>query len=229
MGGEVERRGRVLIADDTMVVRRGLAEVVSRAGHEVVAETVDLPSTLQEVHRLRPDAVLVDIRMPPSHTLEGLEIARSVRANYSDTAVLVLSQHVIDSYARRLLDDSPGSVGYLLKDSLDHPSQLLEALDRVMDGGTVVDPLLIEHLVSARIDEGESLRELTETELAVLELLAEGLTNKGIARRRMVGLATVDSQVRAIFQKLGLDPDPDVNRRVRAVLAFLSAQDRRAA
>lgn len=214
---------RVVVADDTAVVRRGVASMLAQAGHEVIGEAADLQSTLEEVRRARPELLVVDIRMPPSHTLEGLQIARTVRRTYGHTAVLVLSQHIVTAYARRLFEDSPSAVGYMLKDSVQDASQLDEAVQRLCAGGTVLDPRLVEHLLTRPRGETSPLEVLSAAELATLELLVEGLSNHGIAERRTIAQSTVDSHVSAIFQKLGLDHHPDTNRRVRAVLAYLSS------
>ena len=213
---------RVVVTDDDLLTRQGIVHLLQQAGIDVVAETADAESLLRQVQLSRPDAVVVDIRMPPSHTDEGLSAARAIRANHPDVSVLVLSQYVEPSYALRLLEDQPERVGYLLKERVFDAVNLLDALRRLADGETVVDPTIVSRLLGRR-RRVDPLAELTERERDVLALLAEGLSNRAIAARLFVAERTVEAHVTQIFQKLGLDSNPDSHRRVLAVLAYLRA------
>jgi DNA-binding NarL/FixJ family response regulator len=213
---------RVVVADDDLLTRQGIVHLLQEAGVDVVAQAEDADGLLHHVRLARPDAVIVDIRMPPTHTDEGLRAARTIRADHPDVGVLVLSQYVEPSYALRLLEDQPERVGYLLKERVFDAVNLLDALRRLADAETVVDPTIVARLLGRR-RRVDPLAELTAREREVLGLLAEGLSNRAIASRLFVTERTVEAHVTQIFQKLDLDTDPDSHRRVLAVLAYLRA------
>ena len=203
-----------------MLVRSGLARLLADAGVEVVAESRDADELMRAVALERPDVALVDIRMPPTHTDEGLVAARRIRNGYPDTAVLLLSQYLEPRYAQRLLADQPGGLGYLLKERVSDIAVLVDALHRVTEGECVIDPTIVARLMRRR-PPSSPLEQLTEREREILALLAEGRSNSAIAARLQVSERTVESACAQIFRKLGLDPSPDVNRRVLAVLTLL--------
>ena len=211
---------RIVLAEDAALLREGLVGILERAGHEVVAAVGDARALEAYVRRERPELVVTDVRMPPTHTDEGLRAAVAIRAEHPGTAVLVLSAYVAESYVSELLDSAPGGagVGYLLKDRVGHVRDFLDSLERVADGGTVVDPEVVRQLLRRRHDDGP-LAALTEREREVLALMAEGRTNGQIAGRLVVSEAAVRKHVGSIFAKLPLDPAGD--RRVSAVLAYL--------
>ena len=211
-----------MIADDSGLLRLGLARLLADAGIDVIAQAEDADQLLSQVARERPDVAVVDIRMPPTHTDEGLVAAASIRAQYPDVAVLVLSQHVEAEYALQLLRESEGGTGYLLKDRVLEASELVDALHRVHAGETVVDRELVSQLVT-RPRQVDPLEVLTPREREVLGLLAEGLTDRGIADRLVVSENTVETHVRHVFAKLDLPSSQLENRRVHAVLAYLRA------
>lgn len=211
---------RVVIADDVMLIRSGLARLLSDAGVEVVGETADADSLMRVVALERPDVAIVDIRMPPTHTDEGLVAARRIREDYPDTAVVLLSQYLEPRYAQRLLADQPGGLGYLLKERVSDTAVLVDALRRVTEGECVIDPTIVSQLMK-RKRQDSPLRHLTAREQEILALLAEGRSNSGIARHLGVSERTVESVCAQLFQKLNLEPSPDVNRRVLAVLTLL--------
>ena len=211
---------RVVVADDVMLTREGIVRLLEDAGLEVVAQAEDAGGLLRHVRGTRPDAVVVDIRMPPTHTDEGLAAAQEIRETYPDVAVLVLSEHVEPAYAMRLLEEHPERVGYLLKERVFDVVVLVDALRRLADGETVVDPTIVSRLLGRR-RRVDPLESLTPREREVLGLIAEGLTNKGIAARLFVTQRTVEAHVKEIFLELGLDASPDSHRRVLAVLAYL--------
>jgi len=213
---------RVVVADDDLLTRQGIVHLLQQAGIDVVAQAEDAEGLLRQLELARPDAVIVDIRMPPTHTDEGLAAARTIRADHPDVSVLVLSQYVEPSYALRLLEDQPERVGYLLKERVFDAINLVDALRRLGDGETVVDPTIVSRLLGRR-RRSDPLAELTPREREVLGLLAEGLSNRAIAARLFVAERTVEAHVTQIFQKLDLDTDPDSHRRVLAVLAYLRA------
>jgi DNA-binding NarL/FixJ family response regulator len=214
---------RLVIADDSAVVREGLRHALQANGHEVVATAGGRDELLDCVLRERPQVALVDIRMPPTHTTEGLDAAAEIHDRASDVGVLVLSQYVEADYALRLLRESPARRGYLLKDRVAELGALLQAIERVAAGETVVDPELVELLLHRPATESR-LAELTERERTVLALLAEGLSDRAIAARLWLTQKTVETHVRHILAKLALPPDADHNRRVLAVLTFLRSQ-----
>ena len=213
---------RVVVADDDLLTRQGIVHLLQQAGIDVVAQAEDAEALLRHIRLARPDAVIVDIRMPPTHTDEGLAAARTIRSDHPDIGVLVLSQYIEPSYALRLLEDQPERVGYLLKERVFDAINLVDALRRLADGETVVDPTIVSRLLGRRrrID---PLADLTARERDVLAQLAEGLSNRAIASRLFVTERTVEAHVTQIFQKLGLDADPDSHRRVLAVLTYLRA------
>jgi DNA-binding NarL/FixJ family response regulator len=211
---------RVVVADDVMIVRAGLVRLLTDAEVTVVAEAADSDELLRLVALERPDVAVVDIRMPPTHTDEGLTAARRIREQYPRTAVLLLSQYLAPHYAERLLADRPGGVGYLLKERVSDLSTLVDALRRVGDGQCVVDPAIVARLLE-RERRPSPLTGLSQRERETLGLMAEGHSNAGIAQRLGVAERTVESLCAQLFRKLDLQPDPDVNRRVLAVLTLL--------
>ena len=211
---------RVVVADDSMLTREGIVRLLRDAGLEVAAEAEDAEGLLREVRQSRPDVAVVDIRMPPTHTDEGLVAAQSIRAQHPEVGVLVLSQYVEPSYAMRLLEDQPGRVGYLLKDRVFDIATVVDALRRIVDGETVIDPTIISRLVR-RHRRNDPLTRLTEREREVLGLIAEGLSNRAIAARLFITERTVEAHSTQIFLKLGLSESADWHRRVLAVLTFL--------
>jgi DNA-binding NarL/FixJ family response regulator len=211
---------RVVIADDDLLVREGLIHLLVRAGIEVVAQAGDAIELLAAVDEHHPDVAVVDIRMPPTHTDEGIAAARSIRAKAPSTAVLVLSHHVEPAYAIELLEEHPESTGYILKERVSDVSVLVDAIGRVAARETVLDPTIVNRLLGRRRDP-DPLAELSAREREVLSLLAEGLSNQAIAARLFVAERTVEAHVTHIFLKLRLDDSPASHRRVLAVLAFL--------
>jgi DNA-binding NarL/FixJ family response regulator len=211
---------RIVIADDAVLLREGLIRLLTEHGHDVVAAVGDGPALVAAAAAHRPDICVVDVRMPPSHTDEGLRAAVSVRAAWPGAPVLVLSQYVEVSYAQDLLADRAGAVGYLLKDRVADIADFLEALDRVAAGGTVLDPEVVAQLLVQRRAQ-DPLAPLTAREREVLALMAEGRSNTAIARLLVVSEGAVEKHVRNIFTKLNLPPDDEQHRRVLAVLAYL--------
>ena len=213
---------RVVIADDTMLTRAGISQVLTEAGIDVVAAVGDPESLVREVAGTRPDAVVVDIRMPPTHTDEGIRATARLRATDPSLPVLLLSSYVEPEYAVRLLEDHPGGIGYLLKDRVFDGVLLVDALHRLLDGETVIDPTIVRQVFDRR-RRVDPLAELTAREREVLGLLAEGLSNSALAARLVVTERTVEAHITAIFAKLGLSDEPGVHRRVLAVLTCLRA------
>jgi DNA-binding NarL/FixJ family response regulator len=211
---------RVVIAEDVMLTREGIARLLTDAGLDVVGQVGDAASLLGAVQVTRPDAAIIDIRMPPTHTDEGLAAAQQIRDRHPGVSVLILSQYVEPHYAMRLLQDHPERVGYLLKERVFDVASLIDALRRLADGETVVDPTIIARLF-ARKRRADPLDQLSGREREVLALVAEGLSNQAIAARLFVTERTVEAHVNQIFQKLGLAADPASHRRVLAVLAYL--------
>jgi DNA-binding NarL/FixJ family response regulator len=216
---------RVVVADDVMLTREGIVRLLRDAGVEVVAEAENADELLRHVRLARPDAAIVDIRMPPTHTDEGLVAAQQIRCEHADVGVLVLSQYIEPSYAMRLLEKHPQRVGYLLKERVFDAAILVDALRRIADGETVIDPTIVSRLVGRQRRE-DPLAELTECERQVLGLVTEGLSNKAIAARLFITERTVEAHVKQIFLKLRLDMNPESHRRVLAVLAYLRADAR---
>lgn len=211
---------RVVVADDTMLTRAGIVRLLRDADVDVVAEAENADELLRHVRLARPDAAIVDIRMPPTHSDEGLVAAQQIRSEHPEVGVLVLSQYVEPSYALRLLEEHPERIGYLLKERVFDVAVLVDALRRIVEGETVVDPTIVSRLVGRRRRE-DPLAALTGREREVLELVAEGLSNKAIASRLYVTERTVEAHTKQIFLKLGLQADAASHRRVLAVLAYL--------
>ena len=215
-------RLKVVIAEDNYLVREGVRRLLEDSGQvEVVACVGDARELLDAVRRLTPRAVLTDIRMPPGHHMEGIEAARAIRAEHPEIGVVVLSQHTDESYARALFSDGSTGLAYLLKDRVGDLEDLVHALNEVVSGGSVVDPMIIDTLVSRQQTRSASpLSSLTPRELDVLREMAQGKTNAGIEQALFLSESTVEKHVNSIFTKLGISAAP-VHRRVVAVLAFL--------
>lgn len=201
-------------------MREGIVRLLRDAGVDVVAEIADLDGLMRAVATEKPDCAVVDVRMPPTHTDEGIVAAKRIRAEYPATAVLVLSQYVEPGYAMQLLEEHPECCGYLLKERVGDPAILVDALTRLTEGETVIDPTIVSRLL-ARHREADPLDELTEREREVLGLVAEGLSNATIAQRLFITERTVEAHVKQIFGKLDITQSPETNRRVLAVLAYL--------
>jgi DNA-binding NarL/FixJ family response regulator len=219
-GRDAGRPIRVVIAEDAALFREGLARLIADRGHQVVAAVGDADGLLEAVAAHRPDVAVADIRMPPSHTDEGLRAAIQLRRDYPGTGILVLSQYVETRYAARLLEGNAAGVGYLLKDRVADVAEFAEALTRVAAGGTALDPEVVSQLVRAS-RRAEGIATLTPRERDVLSLMAEGRSNAGIAAALVVSAGVVEKHVASIFGKLGLPPSEADNRRVLAVLRYL--------
>jgi DNA-binding NarL/FixJ family response regulator len=213
---------RVVLAEDDVLLREGLASLLQRSGFEVVGQAGDATRLLALVAGQTPDLVVVDIRMPPTHTAEGLDAARQIRTQHPEIGILVLSAHVEVDHAMELLASGRG-VGYLLKSRVTDVEEFLDTLGRIAKGGSVVDPTLVAELVAAR-HRDDPLAELSAREREVLALMAEGRSNAGIARRLWVTEGTVEKHVRSILTKLTLPETTDDHRRVLAVLTFLDSR-----
>jgi DNA-binding NarL/FixJ family response regulator len=213
---------RVVVADDVMLTREGIVRLLREAEIDVVAEAENAVDLLRHVALARPDAAIVDIRMPPTQTDEGLVAAQQIRSEHPEVGVLVLSQYVEPSYAMRLLEEHPERVGYLLKERVFDVAILIDALRRIADGETVVDPTIVSRLFG-RGRRDDPLEGLTAREREVLGLVAEGLSNKAIAARLFVTERTVEAHVKQVFLKLRLATSAESHRRVLAVLAYLRA------
>jgi DNA-binding NarL/FixJ family response regulator len=211
-----------VVADDDVLLREGVAGLLERAGFEVAGQAGDAEELLRAVRDRRPDLVIVDIRMPPNHETEGLDAARVIRRELPDVGILVLSAHAEADEAMGLLATGQG-IGYLLKSRVTKVGDFIEAVDRVIEGGSVVDPAIVQELVSVRRRE-DRLERLTPREREVLALVAEGASNAGIAKRLWVTEGTVEKHVRSVMAKLHLPETPDDHRRVLAVLAFLDSR-----
>ena len=211
---------RVVIADDAVLLREGLVRLIEENGHTVVAAVGDGPALVAAIAEHKPDVSIVDVRMPPSHTDEGLRAAVEARTLVPGSPVLVLSQYVEVAYAEDLLADRAGAVGYLLKDRVSEVAEFLDGLQRVAGGATVLDPEVVGQLFVRRRRD-DPLRNLTPREREVLALMAEGRSNTAIARKIVVTEGAVEKHIRNIFTKLGLPPDDEQHRRVLAVLAYL--------
>jgi serine/threonine-protein kinase PknK len=210
---------RVVIAEDDVLVREGVASVLAKAGYDVVGQAGDAGEFLALVGEHRPDLVVVDIRMPPEHRMEGLEAARAIRRDYPGIAILLLSAHVEVEQAMELLASGKRS-GYLLKSRVADVAEFVETVRRICDGGSMVDPVLVQELIAAR-RRHDPLAPLTDREREVLALMAEGYTNVGIAPRLRVTEGTIEKHVHSIMSKLTLPETEDDHRRVLAVLTFL--------
>jgi len=213
---------QVVVADDDVLLREGLASLLERSGFEVVGQAADATELLAVVRDRKPQLVVVDIRMPPTHTTEGLDAARVIRAELPDTGILVLSAHVEVEHATELLASGHG-IGYLLKTRVTDVADFVDTLERVSKGASVVDPALVQELVSARRRD-DPLAALSAREQEVLMQMAEGRSNAGIARRLWVTEGTVEKHVRSILTKLNLPETGDDHRRVRAVITYLEAR-----
>jgi DNA-binding NarL/FixJ family response regulator len=212
---------RVALAEDDVLLREGIASLLGGAGYDVVGQVGDATALLRLVRDESPDLVVIDIRMPPTNTTEGLDAAQAIRAEFPDVAILLLSAHVEVETAMDLLNDGE-RVGYLLKSRVTNVADFLEALERILGGGSVVDPALVQELIAQR-RRHDPLAELTPREHEVLALMAEGRSNAGIAGRLWVTEGAVEKHVRSILMKLNLPTTPDDHRRVLAVVAFLEA------
>ncbi|GAB3061988.1 response regulator transcription factor [Intrasporangium mesophilum] len=211
---------RVVVADDTLLTREGVAVLLRDGGVDVVGQAADATELIHLVRAYRPDVCVVDIRMPPTHTDEGLVAASTILAEFPGTGVLVLSQYVESAYAMRLMQEQPEGVGYVLKERIFSGDVLVDSLRRVAEAETVVDPTIVARLFHKRRTD-DPLHDLSEREREVLALVAEGLTNQGISKRLFITDRTVEAHVRQVFTKLGLDESPESNRRVLAVLTYL--------
>jgi DNA-binding NarL/FixJ family response regulator len=220
--GTVDGAIRVVVADDDVLLREGLTSLLDRSGFDVVGQAADATELLALVRELRPQLVLVDIRMPPTHSTEGLDAARVIREESPETGILVLSAHVDVEHAMELLASGRG-IGYLLKSRVTDVANFLDTLERIANGASVVDPALVQELVSARRRD-DPLGVLSAREQEVLTLMAEGRSNLGIARRLWVTEGTVEKHVRSILTKLNLPETGDDHRRVQAVITFLEAR-----
>jgi DNA-binding NarL/FixJ family response regulator len=211
---------RVIIAEDVMLTRQGIRHLLEVADVEVAADVGDADALLEAIEQMRPDAVVVDIRMPPTNTDEGLRAVGRVRERFPAIGVVVLSAYLEPGWALRLIEENPAGVGYLLKDRVADVAVLVDALRRVCDGETVVDPTIVKRLM-ARRRQADPLDALTAREREVLGLVGEGLSNRAIATRLVVTERTVEFHMNQIFGKLGLEATPDQHRRVAAVLTLL--------
>jgi DNA-binding NarL/FixJ family response regulator len=214
---------RVVIADDSVLLREGVSRLLAEAGFEVVGQAGDADELLREVEEKAPDVAIVDIRMPPTHTDEGLQAARELRSRHPSLGVLVLSQYVRPSYAFELLADDARGVGYLLKDRVSNLHELSDAVTRVGEGGSVLDPSVVSQLVGRRRQGHDPVDDLSDREREVLALMAEGRSNRAIAERLFITERTVEKHVKSIFGKLALPASADAHRRVLAVLAYLGS------
>ena len=213
---------RVVIADDSVLVREGIAALLTRAGVEVAAQVASPEELLREIDTHVPDVAIVDVRMPPTQTDEGLRAAHEIRARHPQIGIVILSQHVEVGIATRLLAETPEGLGYLLKDRVGNAEAFVGALRRVADGGSALDPEVVSGLLSRARDDGP-LQTLTDREREVLERIAEGLSNQAIAVEMSITLRSVEKYVSSVFTKLGLPATGHEHRRVLAVLRYLHA------
>ena len=214
---------RVVVADDAVILREGLARLLVEAGFDVVGQAGDAGELLEQIEATSPDVAIVDIRMPPTHTDEGLQAAAEIRADHPSVGILVLSQYVRPSYALELLSHGTEGVGYLLKDRVSDLDELAGSVRRVGEGGSVLDPSVVAQLVERPRSDDDPLEDLTEREREVLSLMAEGRSNKAIGQQLFITEHTVEKHVKNILGKLRLPESPDDHRRVLAVLTYLSA------
>jgi DNA-binding NarL/FixJ family response regulator len=210
---------RIVVADDSALLREGIASLLEDAGHEVIGRSASADDLLVKVRSLGPDIAIVDVRMPPGNADDGLVTAVEIRSSHPDVAVLVLSQHLEPAYMLELVGDDASGVGYLLKDRVRNVGEFIDSVERVASGGTAFDPEVVKSLVGGR--RRSALEELTDRERSVLALVAEGRSNRAIAKQLYLSSRAVERHVQAIFQKLGLPDSEDDNRRVLAVLALL--------
>jgi DNA-binding NarL/FixJ family response regulator len=213
---------RVIVADDSVLLREGVARLLEEAGFEVVGQAGDGEDLMRKVKAHKPDIAIIDIRMPPTHTDEGLKAARAIREEMPDTGVLVLSQYLEQQYALELLGDDAAGVGYLLKDRVSDLERFADAVRRVAEGGSALDPEVVSQMLGRRRVE-DPLEVLTPREREVLGLMAEGRSNQAIADTLVISERAVEKHVTSIFAKLNLPPAPEDHRRVLAVLAFLDS------
>ncbi|MEU2435314.1 response regulator [Streptomyces rubradiris] len=213
---------RVILAEDSALLREGLVRLLADEGHEVVAALGDAVTLPEQVDKHRPDIVVVDIRMPPTHTVEGLRAAVEIRERRPETGVLVLSQHIERTYAVQLLASNAERVGYLLKDRVAQVEEFLDALERIHAGGAVIDPEVVRQLL-VRTTHADPLARLTPREHSVLEALAQGYTNTAIAEKLHVSVSAVEKNLNAVFDKLDLSHTTGYNRRILAVLRYLQS------
>jgi DNA-binding NarL/FixJ family response regulator len=214
---------RVVVADDAVILREGLARLLAEAGFEVSGLAANADELFELVERERPDVAIIDIRMPPTHTDEGLQAAKRIRTRWPEVGILVLSQYVQARYAVELLAEGTERVGYLLKDRVSDLAELSVSIRRINDGASVLDPAVVAQLVGQRRKGDTPLEELTERELEVLALMAEGRSNKAIGERLFITEHTVEKHVKNIFATLCLPQSEDDHRRVLAVVTFLNA------
>jgi DNA-binding NarL/FixJ family response regulator len=214
---------RVVVADDAVILREGLARLLVEAGFEVVGQAADGAELLEQIESTSPDVAIVDIRMPPTHTDEGLQAAAEIRAEHPSVGILVLSQYARPSYALELLSNGTEGIGYLLKDRVSDLEELASSVRRVGERGSVLDPSVVAQLVERPRSGNDPLEDLTEREREVLSLMAEGRSNKAIGQRLFITEHTVEKHVKNILGKLRLPESPDDHRRVLAVLTYLSA------
>ena len=215
---------RVAIADDAVILREGLARLLAEADFDVVGVASDAEELFALVDRFRPDVAIIDIRMPPTYTDEGLRAAREIRARWPETGILILSQHVQAAYAVELLSEGTEGIGYLLKDRVSKLDELAASIRTVGEGGSVLDPSVVSQLVAQRRRPDDPLDRLTQREREVLALMAEGRSNKAISDRLYISEHTVEKHVRNIFSTLDLQRSPDDHRRVLAVATFLDSR-----
>jgi DNA-binding NarL/FixJ family response regulator len=213
---------RVVVAEDSVLLREGVVRLLEESGMEVVGQAGDAEDLVRKVRAHKPDVAVVDVRMPPTNTDDGLRAAQQIRAESPEVSLLVLSQYVEEGYALELLEDGAEGVGYLLKDRVAEVERFIEAVRRVADGGSVLDPEVVSQLLGRRRRE-DPLDQLTPREREVLELMAEGRSNKAIAEHLVVSERAVEKHVTSIFGKLDLATSPSDHRRVLAVLAYLRA------
>jgi DNA-binding NarL/FixJ family response regulator len=212
---------RVVIADDSLLIRDGLASLLRDAGVDVVAQTASADDLLLKIASYHPDVAIIDVRMPPTHTDEGLRAAEEIRRQHPDVGILILSQYVEVGIATRLLSESAAGIGYLLKDRVTNLEDFMAALRRVAEGGSALDPQVVSQLLTRGRRADDPLNLLTPREREVIELVAEGRSNKGIGERLVITERAVQKHVTSIFMKLGLQPSDDDHRRILAVLAYV--------
>lgn len=215
---------QVVVADDAVILREGLARLLTEAGFEVVGLAGDAEELFTLVEELHPNVAIVDIRMPPTHTDEGLRAAKAIRERWPETGVLVLSQHVRAAYALELLSDGTDGIGYLLKERVSDLDELASSVERIGQGGSALDPIVVEQLVGRPRRSDDALEHLTDREREVLALMAEGRSNRAIAQQLFVTEHTVEKHVKSILGTLRLPQSPDDHRRVLAVLTYLHSR-----